>query len=291
MCELNKGFYKETKEKKRIVDKILIISLILFIAYLVIYAFSLWPAITKGVNLAAVSGAFVSSYALIWQIYNVHKAKVTRVLLNLKTEVDNKDVIVDVSVKNIGTMRLYPQKTNIYIQEGIQEEVTEVNKDNIKAYKFQQITEHICCKDEDGCVYEKRCTGKDECKDKKRCKLKDNLENGYFCRIARECLYEGYAELGNIPNRNKEGESKSTLFPICNPDKFPDDARFANKVKYAYNCRLLSYHSLLYIAPNETFSENMVFTIPKPGYYRIIVIYTDKKWKECICKSIVVHIQ
>ncbi len=119
-------------------------------------------------------------------------------------------------------------------------------------YDFERITEHQF----------NTLSGKEACFD---------------CAVAAQCKKEAEESLLR---------GKATVsFP-----ELETDSPFANTLRYAYNLRLLSHHSLIHIMPNESFSEEVVFTINKPGYYRIFMIYTDKEWKDCICKSTVVKI-
>ena len=98
----------------------------------------------------------------------------------------------------------------------------------------------------------------------------------FDCPVRKQCRKEE-----NLLGENGE----KVAFPAFNGS----DA-FSNTIKLAYNLHLLSYHSLIHIMPKETFSDQTVFTINKPGYYRIFMIYTDRAWDDCICRSCAIKI-
>lgn len=123
----------------------------------------------------------------------------------------------------------------------------------LKEYEFEPVTEHEI----------NVLKGKGVCFD---------------CAIATQCKKEAADSF--------EGKNVHVCFPELEPE-----SPFVNTVRYAYNLKMLSHHSLIHIMPNESFSEETVFTIKKAGYYRIFMIYTDKEWKDCICKSIVIRIE
>ena len=124
----------------------------------------------------------------------------------------------------------------------------------IKKYIFEPVTEHNI----------NILNGKGECFD---------------CNVASQCKKEALETLNGNPFNH-------VCFPALEPE-----SPFANTVRYACNLKLLSYYSLIHIMPNESFSEEAIFTIRKAGYYRVFMIYTDKEWKDCICKSIVIRIE
>lgn len=69
--------------------------------------------------------------------------------------------------------------------------------------------------------------------------------------------------------------------------KVIDKSMFPKTKRYCLNLRQLSYFSLEHIMPGESFREDTVIQIKKPGIYRAILYYSDKNWKDCSCRSVV----
>jgi hypothetical protein len=63
------------------------------------------------------------------------------------------------------------------------------------------------------------------------------------------------------------------------------DKAYSHEIRYAYNLRSLSHFSLVHIIPNEYFHQDVVVKLDNPGVYRAILIYTGKKWDDCICTT------
>ena len=118
--------------------------------------------------------------------------------------------------------------------------------DDIITFEFEPITQHRI-------YYEKN----------KRC---------YDCIVSRHCKNE-------VKSFDHKEKNPPVTFPKCTSEKFQ------NTLRYCCNLKLLSYVSLLYLMPKETFKEDIVIRIDKPGYYRAFVIYTDIEWNDCTCSS------
>lgn len=243
--------HKRVKKKEMIFEYTLMGVLGLLVVYLIIYAVGLFPNITSKFNITAVGGVFVATYALIWQLYSAIKAKQVIVTLGLNATVKGKDVLISASITNAGSKSIYPLLTNLYINEGIVEQVG-----NINVVKYESVTEHNF----------NQLAGKEPCFD---------------CAVAQQCRRDAQRAFE---------DSTGIDAPAFPPQKADDALRFKDTLRFAYNLRLLSYHSLIHVMPKETFSEEAIFTLSKSGYYRIFMIYTDKEWKDCICKSAVVKI-
>ena len=70
-----------------------------------------------------------------------------------------------------------------------------------------------------------------------------------------------------------------------------DCETFCEINKYCVNLRQLSFYSLEHIMPGESFREDTVIKINKPGIYRAILYYSDKNWKDCSCRSVVFEVK
>lgn len=95
----------------------------------------------------------------------------------------------------------------------------------------------------------------------------------FDCRLAQFCKEKGTDEFGTIE------------FPSCK------ETEFQNTMRYCCNLRQLSYFSLVHIMPKESFREDVVVKIDKPGVYRAFVIYTGKEWNDCICTTKIFRIK
>lgn len=95
----------------------------------------------------------------------------------------------------------------------------------------------------------------------------------FDCKIAEFCKSKPVGEKGKI------------VFPEC------ESAEFLDTIRYCCNIRQLSYYSLVHIMPGETFTEDVVLNIEKPGVYRAFVIYTGKEWDDCICTTQIFRIK
>lgn len=124
-------------------------------------------------------------------------------------------------------------------------------------------------------------------------KIENDIEAIEFPPVTEHELTLKEGECFDCPVRMQCKKEEEALGTLDEKVEFPKikEGEFSKKLHFAYNMRLLSYHSLLHIMPKETFAEEVIFRIPNPGYYRIFMIYTDKAWKDCICKSVVVHIK
>lgn len=127
----------------------------------------------------------------------------------------------------------------------ISESIPETDN-NVIRYKFEPITQHSF--------------------------YRRNNEECFDCIVSRHCKKE--AQKFNAKDNNPP-----VTFPECSHDEF------RNTLRYCCNLKLLSYVSLLHIMPKETFKEDTVISIKKPGYYRAFVIYLDKDWDDCTCSS------
>ena len=246
--------HKKVKKKEMLFEYILLSILVLLLLYLLIYAFNLFPKITSKVNIITVAGGFVAAYALVWQLYSAIKAKRVVVSLGLNISVNKQDVIISASITNDGTKSIYPLLTNVYISEGIDDKKGEIN-----TIKFEPVTEHN----------QSTLGGKEPCFD---------------CLVCQQCKSDAEQAL----NRNL-----NVVTPKFPPLKEIDGggSPYKETIRLAYNLRLLSFNSLIHIMPKETFTEEAVFTITRPGFYRAFMIYTDKEWKDCICRSSVFKIE
>ena len=246
--------HKNVKKKEMVFEYVLLGILGVLLIYLVIYAFNLFPSITAKVNIITVGSAIVASYALVWQLYSAIKAKRVVVSLGLDVAVNKHDVIISASLTNVGTKSIYPLLTNIYISEGIVEP-----QENVDIIKFEPVTDH-----NQGAL-----GGQEPC---------------FECLVCQQCKND--AEQA----RNRNINVVSPNFP---PLQVIDGgvSPYKDTLRLAYNLRLLSFNSLIHIMPKETFTEEAVFKITKAGYYRVFMIYTDKEWKDCICRSSVFIIE
>lgn len=96
----------------------------------------------------------------------------------------------------------------------------------------------------------------------------------FDCKLAEHCKKEEVNETtGKI------------TFPTC------EDNLFKDTIRYCCNLRQLSYFTIVHIMPKETFREDVVLKINKPGVYRAFVIYTGKEWNDCICTAQVFRIK
>lgn len=96
----------------------------------------------------------------------------------------------------------------------------------------------------------------------------------FDCKLAQHCKKEDVNETtGKI------------TFPPC------EDSYFNDTIRYCCNLRQLSYFTIVHIMPKETFREDVVLKIDKPGVYRAFVIYTGKEWNDCICTTQVFRIK
>lgn len=239
----NIPIHKQVKKHEMVFEYILLGILVVFLIYLIIFVFNIWPAMTTKVNLTTVAGSFISLYALVWQLHTAIKNKKVLVSLGLNAKVSGQDVLISASVTNDGTKSINPLMTNLYIMEGIAKK-----EKGIDVIEFPPVTEH---------------------------ELSYKGGECFDCPVREKC--------------KKEAEKLGTKDEIV---EFPSvSGEFANTFHIAYNMRLLSYKSLLHIMPKETFTEEVVFHIQKPGYYRVFMIYTDKAWKDCICRSAAIHIE
>ena len=246
--------HKKVKKKEMLFEYILLSILGFLLVYLLIYALNLFPTLTSKVNIITVAGVFVAVYALVFQLYSAIKAKRVIVSLGLDVSVNQNDVIITASITNIGTKSIYPLLTNLYISEGIPD-----IKGQLHAVKFEPVTEHN----------QSSLGGKEPC---------------FECSICQQCKDDAKKAL----DRNE-----NVVTPKFPPLKEFDGgvSPYKDTIRFAYNLRLLSFNSLIHIMPKETFTEEAVFTINKAGYYRAFMIYTDKEWKDCICRSSVFKIE
>lgn len=95
----------------------------------------------------------------------------------------------------------------------------------------------------------------------------------FDCKIAEYCKKNGATEDGEIDF----------------PEKVSKE--FAGTLRYCCNLRQLSYFTLVHIMPQETFRQDIVLKIPKPGVYRAFVIYTGRGWDDCICTTKIFRIK
>lgn len=89
--------------------------------------------------------------------------------------------------------------------------------------------------------------------------------------------------------KHEGGEYDCVLSKICQKEKldYPKDRLgrgFQNIHTDCIQLRHLSSESILYIAPAESFMEDVVVKLPKPGVYRAIIVFTAKD-ADCICAS------
>lgn len=249
--------HKKVKKKEMLFEYILLGILGLLLLYLIIYALNLFPAITSKVNIITVAGVFVAGYTLVWQLYSAIKAKRVVVTLGLNISVNKQDVIISASITNNGTKSIYPLLTNVYISEGIIDPKGDP-KGKIKTIIFEPVTDHN----------QSALGGKEPCFD---------------CLVCQQCKNDAQQALNTnnnlvTPNFPPLKEVEGGVSP------------YKDTLRLAYNLRLLSFNSLIHIMPKETFTEEAVIRITKPGYYRAFMIYTDKEWKDCICRSSVFSI-
>ena len=91
----------------------------------------------------------------------------------------------------------------------------------------------------------------------------------FDCQVADHCKNEFIND-----------SSGKISFPPCE-----DDSLFKNKLRFCCNLRQLSYFTLVHIMPKETFRQDVILKIPRPGVYRAFAIYTGKEWDDCICTT------
>lgn len=91
----------------------------------------------------------------------------------------------------------------------------------------------------------------------------------FDCQVADHCKNEFIND-----------SSGKISFPPCE-----DDSLFKNKLRFCCNLRQLSYFTLVHIMPKETFRQDVILKIPRPGVYRVFAIYTGKEWDDCICTT------
>ena len=251
---MSKGYYyihKKVKKKEMIFEYTLLSVLSLLLIFLIVYGLDIWPSFTSNTDYVIVIGVFIAIYTLVWQVYSAIKAKRVVVDLGLNVSAKGLDILVTASITNAGNKSIYPLMTNLYISEGVLDD----SHNDAQAIKFPSVTEHNM-----------------------------NMLDGnpcFECAVSKLCKEE--AEEAKRNSQNIEPK-----FPPCNK---AEEKEFKDTVAFAYNMKLLSYSSLIHVMPNETFTDEAVISLPKPGYYRIFMIYTDKEWKDCICRSSVVKVE
>ena len=242
------------KKKKEMVFECLFLCIsLLFFIYLIIYAFNLIPAITASVNITAFAGAFVALFALIWQFHAdlVIRTKKVFVSLEINATVHDHDVHIKASITNNGRKSLFPSITNLYIMEGIEDDLSK----GVKSILFPTL-EHT--------------------------PTFDSFCDGYnFCALYKKCLED---------QEMLYSDDNYIRFPSDISFPSPADSRFMDTIQIAYNLKKLTGNSIVYVEPNSTLTEDVIFRLPKSGYYRIVMVYTDREWKLCECRSIVFKI-
>lgn len=169
--------HKKIKKNELIFEYIMIGVLVLFFSYLVIYVLKIFPNFTARFDIIPVATAFLSLYALLWQVHSAIKSRKEIVSVSIDAKVKDKNVVISCSITNDGTKSIYPFLTNLYINSAKYEKV-----DGVTRFLFEPITQHELSRLE-----------KNECFD---------------CKIAQHCKKEG-KELS-------EGENEPTVtFPKC----------------------------------------------------------------------------
>lgn len=253
---------------------LLLFVLLVFIFVLFFISFDLLPAVFEGVNLAAVSGAFIATYVLIWQVFKATKKKRIVATLGLIANVTKNNVVVTASIKNDGEKPLYPQMTNLYVMEGVKKNLyqhlysEDIHRDQKLKHRLRREIDAL--KEAPHTIVFPTFNYSEGRPEIRRNRCLD-------CAFKRQCDWE---------RDHLSTESERVSFP-----ERKGSVEFHGTTQFAYNISGLSHHSIGFIMPKEKFTEEVIISLARPGIYKLFMVYTDKELAEyCICKSVTVQV-